>query len=120
VTNCWFSNLCLWTSRECAYCVAIMLICLELCILYLCNREFFLISRLFIDAMCMVALPSDVKIMSGATFHPLVLMLVMSNQLLCVFLVRAFATNLSLQYVNYVNCIVSHSIGALGGGWSYW
>jgi hypothetical protein len=35
------------------------------------------------------------------------------------FLSRVSATNLSLQYVNSINCMVSSGVGASGGGWLY-
>lgn len=78
MTNCWFSNLCLWTSIECEYCLAIMLTCLNVFFIFVIE-SFCFISRLSLMVCAWVAFMSDVKIMSGATFHPLILMLLMSG-----------------------------------------
>ena len=76
--GCWFSNLRLWTSIECAYCVAIMLIFKNLLLIFM-TGSLSIFSSLFIDEVCVVALALATNTMSGATFHPLVMMLLMSN-----------------------------------------
>ena len=43
----------------------------------------------------------------------------MSNWYFVGFLSRDSATNLSLQYVNSLNCMVSPAVGASGRGWLY-
>ena len=43
------------------------------------TRSFNFISRFFIDGMCMVTFMRDVKTLSGATFHLIVTMSLMSN-----------------------------------------
>ena len=48
-----FSSLRLWTSIECAYCVAIMLICLNVLLIFI-TRSLSFVSKLFIDGMCVV------------------------------------------------------------------
>ena len=37
----------------------------------------------------------------------------------CDFPIEGFAANLSLQYVNSMNCMVIPVLGAYGGGWLY-
>ena len=53
---------------------------------------------------------------SGATFHPLAMILLMSGWYSVVFLSLSSAVNLSLQYVNSINCMVNSGIGFFGGG----
>ena len=77
------------------------------------------VSKLFIDGMCVVALALVSNTMSGATFHPLEIMLLMSGWYFVVFLSRVYAINLSLQYVNSINCMVTPIVGVYGGGWLY-
>lgn len=74
-TKCWGSGLCLWISMECAYCVRIVLILSNALLI----GSFSLVSKLFIGGMYVVALELASKIMSGATIHPLVVMLLMSG-----------------------------------------
>ena len=78
-----------------------------------------IVSRFCIDGMCVVALAPATSTMSGATFQPLVIMLLMSGWYFVVFLSRVSAVNLSLQYVNSMNCIVIPVVGVYGGGWLY-
>ena len=76
VTSCQFSSLRLWTSIECAYYVAIMLICLNVFLIFIIG-SLSVVSELSINGMCFVALALATKTMSGATFHPLVVMMLM-------------------------------------------
>ena len=110
----------LWTygSLECAYCVTIMLICLKVLLIFIIE-SLLLVSKLFINGMCVVALAPATKTMSGAMFHPLVVMLLMSGWFFVFFQSRAFVANMSLQYVNSMNCMVHYSVGASSGGWLY-
>ena len=78
MTECLFSNFRLWTSIECAYCVAIMLICWNVFFISM-RGSLSIVSRFFIDGMCVVALALATNIMSGGTFHPLVIMLLTSG-----------------------------------------
>ena len=110
-----FSSLRLWTSIECAYCVAIMLICWNVFFIFM-RGSLSVVSRFCIDGMCVVALAPATSTMSGATFQPLVIMLLMSGWYFVVFLSRVSAVNLSLQYVNSMNCIVIPVVGVSGGG----
>ena len=77
------------------------------------------VSRIFIDGMCVVALAPATGTMSRATFHPLEIMLLMSGWYFVVFVSRVSAVNLSLQYVYSINCLVIHVVGVSGGGWLY-
>lgn len=67
---------------DCAYCVANVLICLNVFFMFVIG-SFSFIPRLLIDGTCVVALVPNVKTMSGATFHPLVMVLLMSIDTLC-------------------------------------
>ena len=57
--------------------------------------------------------------MSGATFQPFAMMLSMSGWYFAIFLSRVSTANLSLQYVNSMNCMVVPSVGVSGGGRLY-
>ena len=85
--DCLSSSPCLWTSIECAYCVAIILICWNVFFSFI-RGSLSIVSRFFIDEMCVVALAPATNTMSGATFHFLVIMLMMRrcrarNSLIC-------------------------------------
>ena len=95
-----------------------MLICLNVLLIFMIG-SLNIVSSLFIDEMYIVALALATNTMSGATFHPLVLMLMMSNWYFMVFLSRVSASNMSLQYVNSINCMVSFGAGVSRGGWLY-
>jgi hypothetical protein len=75
-----------------------------------------IVSIFFIDGMCVVALAHATNTMSGATFHTLEIMLSMSGWYFVVFLSRVYVVNLSLQYVNSMNCMVIFVVGVYGGG----
>jgi hypothetical protein len=49
------------------------------CIFYFCNGNFYFYFQILIDGMCIVALMHATKTMSGASFHHLVVMLLMSG-----------------------------------------
>jgi len=78
VLNCQFFNLHLWTSVECAYCVAIVLICLNV-LLILEMGNLILVAKFFINGIVLVSLAPATKTMSGATLHHLVKMFMTSN-----------------------------------------
>ena len=68
---------------------------------------------------CVMALALVVKTISNATFHPLDVMLLMSGWYFVVILARVHVANISLQYVNSINCIVIFGVGLQvkkGGG----
>ena len=75
---CRFLSLRLWTNIECSYCVAIKLICLNVFLIFVIGSSS-IFSRFFIDGMCVVPLAPATNTMSGATFHPLVMVLLMSG-----------------------------------------
>ena len=59
--------------------------------------------KFLIDRMYVVTLAYATRLMSGATFHPLVLMLLLSGWCFFVFLSRVFTANLSFQYANVID-----------------
>ena len=78
-----------------------------------------IVSKCFIDGMCVVALAPATITMSGATFHPLVIMLLMSGWYFAIFLSRVSTVNMSLLYVNSMICMVIFVVGVSSGGWLY-
>jgi hypothetical protein len=100
---------------ECAYCVAIMLICLNVFLIFVIGSAS-VVSSFFIDGICVVPLAPATSTMSGATFQPFVMMLFMSGWYFMIFLSKVSAANLSLQYVNSVNCMVMSGVGVSRGG----
>ena len=117
---CRFSSLRSWTNMECAYCVAIMLICLNV-FLILVIGSVNVVSSFSIDEISVVPLTPATSTMSGATFQPFLTMLFMSGWYFMIFLSSVSVVNLSLQYVNSMKCMVISSVGVSrgGGGW-YW
>lgn len=75
--------------------------------------------RRVIDGMCVVALAPVVMTMSGSTFHPLAMMLLISGWYLSILFSIVSDENLSLQYVNSMNCIVRSGLMLFGGGSLY-
>ena len=96
---------------ECVYCVGLLK-----CALDFCDKEFSFVSKLFIDIICEVVVAPPTKIMIGVRFHPLIAILLMNNCYFTVFLSRASMANLSLQYVNLIDCMVSFGAWFCGGG----
>ena len=116
--GCLFSILLLWSYIECAYCVAIMLICLN--VFLICDvGSLSFVSNSVIEGMWVVALAPDASTMSGVAFHPLALILFMSGWHLVIFLSSVSAEYMSLQYVNSMNWIVISGVGATDGGELY-
>ena len=99
---------------ECAYCVAMMLICLNVFLIFVIGSVN-VVSSFFIDGICVVPLAPATSTMSGATFQPFVMMLFMSGWYFMIFLSRVSVANLSLQYVNLMNCMVISGVGVFGG-----
>ena len=100
---------------ECAYCPAIMFICLNVFLIF-AIRSLSFVSRLLIEGIFVVALARVARTIIGAMFHPLVVMLLMSGGYFVVFLARVPVANLSLQYMNSINCIVSSCVGVSNRG----
>ena len=80
------------------------------------NFEFFF--NYFIEGMWDVALALAVIIISGSTFYLLFLILSISAWYFSSFRVIVLEENLSLQYVNSMNCILKLLLGIIGG--FYW
>jgi hypothetical protein len=68
-------------------------------------------SSIFIDGMWAVA----VKTISGSIFHPLEAILSISGLYLSFFASMVFVENMSLQYVNSINCMVRLGSTSMGG-----
>ena len=76
--DCLFSIRLLWINIECAYCVAIILICLNVLLIWVVG-SLSIVSSSFIEGMCVVALAPDGSTISGAMFQPLAMILWMSG-----------------------------------------
>jgi hypothetical protein len=111
----WFSILLLWRRIDIAYCIAMVLIFLKV-FLMVAIGILKLVSSAFIDGMWAVALAPAVMTISGSIFHPLEAMLAISGLYLLFFASIASGENLSLQYVNSMNCMVRLGSVSLGGG----
>ena len=88
-----------------AYCVAMVLIFLKVFLMVVIGI-LSASSSIFMEGMWAVALAPAVMTISGSIFHPLVAMLSINGLYLLVFVSIASRENLSLQYVNSVNCMV--------------
>ena len=97
-----------------AYCIAMVLIFLKV-FLMVAMGILSLCSRIFIDGMWVVARASAVMTISGSIFHPLMAMLSISGLYLLFFASIVSGENLSLQYVNSINCMVRLGSMAMGG-----
>ena len=58
---------------ECAYCVAIMLSCLHVSLIFV-RGYLSVVSSFFMDGICVVPLAPATSTTSGATFQPFVMM----------------------------------------------
>ena len=74
-------------------------------------------SKTFIEGICVVALALAIMTISGSTSHPLLVMLSISGWYFSIFLTIVLGENLSLQYVNSMNCILT-LFTRLGGGFA--
>jgi hypothetical protein len=101
----WFSILHLWRRIDMAYCIAMVLIFSKVFFMVTMNI-LKLVSSAFIDGMWAVALALAVMTISGSIFHPLEAMLEISGLYLLFFASIVSGENLSLQYVNSINCMV--------------
>ena len=97
-----------------AYCIAMVLIFLKV-FLMVTMGILKLVSSAFIDGMWAVALAPAVMTISGSIFHPLEAILAISGLYLLFFASIASGENLSLQYVNSINCMVRLGSMSLGG-----
>ena len=80
-----------------------------------CSEILNFVSRIFIDGMCDVALAPTVITISGCTLQPLFVIFSISGWYFSIFVVIVFGKNLSLQYVNSMNCIVRLLSKPIGG-----
>jgi hypothetical protein len=78
-----------------------------------------LFSRDFMDGMCVVALAPAVIIIRGSIFHPLAAILSINGLYLLFFASSVSGENLSLQYVNSMNCMVRLGLMSMGGSFLY-
>ena len=100
-----------------AYCMAIVLMFLKVFLMVgigILNLS----SSSFIDGMCVVALAPAVMTIRGSIFHPLATILSISGLYLLVLASSVSGENLSLQYVNSINCMVR--LGSISVGGSLW
>ncbi len=77
-----------------------------------------ILSSDFIEGVCVVALAPAVIIIRGSTFHPLAAILSINGLYLLFFASSVSGENLSLQYVNSMNCMVR--LGSISVGGSFW
>ena len=73
-----FSSLLLCRIIDIAYCIAMMLISLKVCLIVFSGILNFS-SKIFIEEMCVVALGLALMTINGSTFHPLLVMLSISG-----------------------------------------
>jgi hypothetical protein len=100
-----------------AYFIAIVLMFLKVFLMVgICILNFF--SSAFIDGICAVALAPAVIIIRGSTFHPLAAMLSINGLYLLFFASSVSGDNLSLHYVNSMNCMVR--LGSMFVGGTVW
>jgi hypothetical protein len=78
---------------------------LKVCLMVAMGR-LSLVTRSSIDGVCAVALAPAVMTISGSIFHPLEAILSIRGLYLWFFASVASKENLSLQYVNSINCMV--------------
>ena len=88
-----------------AYCMAIVFMFLKV-FLMVGKGILKLSTSSFIDGMCVVALAPAVMTIRGSTFHPLAVILAINGLYLLVLASNVSGENLSLQYVNSMNCMV--------------
>ncbi|KAG0565947.1 hypothetical protein KC19_7G025900 [Ceratodon purpureus] len=100
-----------------AYCMAIVFMFLKV-FLMVSHGILKLSASSFIEGMCVVALAPAVMTMRGSTFHPLAVRLAISGLYLLVLATNVSGENLSLQYVNSMNCMVR--LGFISVGGSLW
>jgi hypothetical protein len=72
-------------------------------------------SSCFIDRACVVPLAPATMTISGFTFHHCWVMSLISGWYFWVLLLIVSCVNLSLVYVNSINCIVRLSVTCVGG-----
>ena len=105
-----------------ACCMAMVLIFLNMCLMVDFGILSF-VSRSSIEGVCVVPLTPAVMTMSGSTLQPRFMMLFIRGLYFWILFSIVSYGNLSLQYVNSMNCIVRLSDGFDGGlllyGWPF-
>ena len=101
-----------------AYCMAIVFMFLKV-FLMVGIGILKLSTSSFIDGMCVVALAPAVMTIRGSTFHPLAVITAINGLYLLVLASSVSGENLSLQYVNSMNCMVRLGFISVGGSLSY-
>ena len=116
-----FSIRLLWSRIDPAYCMAMVLIVLN--VLNVCFTAVSHMSNCVvncsIEGACVVPLAPAVMTMSGSTFHPCCKILLIRGWYFWILLLIASGENLSFVYVNSINCIVKLLSGFSGGGLWY-
>ena len=100
-----------------AYCIAIVLMFLKVFLMAVIGI-LKLVSSDFIDGICVVALAPVVMTIRGSSFHPLAAILAISGMYFLFFASIVYGENLSLQYVNSINCMVR--LRSMSTGRSFW
>jgi hypothetical protein len=100
-----------------AYCIAIVLMFLKVFLMAVIGILKLVLSN-FIDGICVVALAPAVMTRRGSTFHPLAAILAITGLYLLFFASIVSGENLSLQYVNSINCMVR--LRSMSTGGSFW
>jgi len=88
-----------------AYWMAMVLIALKVCFRAV-SDSLSLVLKSFIEGICVVPLALAVITMSGSTIHHCAMMLLMSGWYFWILLSIVSCKNLSLEFVNSMNCIV--------------
>lgn len=109
-----FSIFLLCSIMDMAWCIAILFISLKVFLMGFIGI-LTLVSRIFIEGMYVDALAPAVITISGSTIHPLFLMSLMRGWYFSIFLAVVSGENLSLQYVNSINCTLKLMFGDVGG-----
>ena len=76
-------------------------------------------SKECIDGMCMVALALTTITMCGVTFHSFVMRALISGWVFVVLQLLESSENVSLQYVNSIDCTMKYEVGIICGGLLY-
>ena len=100
-----------------AYCIAMVLMFLKVFLMDGIGK-LNLSSSSFIDGMCVAALVPAVITISGSIFHSIEAMLSIRGLYLLTLASNVSGENMSLQYVNSMNCMVRFWSMFVGG--SFW
>ena len=100
-----------------AYFIAIVLMFLKVFLIVVIGN-LNLSSSAFMDGMYVVALAPAVIIIRGSTFHPLAAIQSIKGLYLLFFVSIVSGENLSLQYVNSINCM--ERLGSTSMGAAFW